>query len=126
MAVSSEWFSVVSLVATNLKVRAELVRRQQRIVADLSTPPAPGVVAEGRDITTVVAPQAHVRVLLTADEDARLSRRAAEMHGHLAVDPDALDHAPPEQAALGPSALAATRDQVLRRDADHHSEPGPR
>jgi cytidylate kinase len=93
--------AAVSLVATNLGVRAEMVRRQQALVAELSTPPAAGVVVEGRDITTVVAPQAPVRVLLTADEDARLARRAAEVHGH------ADEHT-----------VAATRDQVLRRDAD--------
>jgi cytidylate kinase len=40
-----------------------------------------GVVAEGRDITTVVAPDASVRVLLTASEEARLRRRSAELHG---------------------------------------------
>ena len=36
----------------------------------------PGVVAEGRDITTVVAPHADVRVLLTASPEVRASRRA--------------------------------------------------
>ena len=34
-----------------------------------------GIVAEGRDITTVVAPNAQVRVLLTAREDVRQARR---------------------------------------------------
>jgi cytidylate kinase len=58
------------------------------------------VVAEGRDITTVVAPDADVRILLTAAEDTRLARRARELHGH------AEEHA-----------LHATRDEVLRRDA---------
>lgn len=87
----------VSLVATNLAVRAELVRRQQEIIAAATA----GIVAEGRDITTVVAPDADVRVLLTADEEARLARRALELHGHSAQE-----------------ALAATRDEVLRRDRD--------
>src|SRR5699024_7153695 len=59
-----------------------------------------GVVAEGRDITTVVAPDADVRMLLTADEDARLARRARELHG--SDDPDVLD---------------ATRAEVAGRDA---------
>ena len=40
-----------------------------------------GVVAEGRDITTVVAPDAPVRILLTASEEARLARRSTELHG---------------------------------------------
>lgn len=39
----------------------------------------PGVVVEGRDITTVVAPNAKVRLLLTADEEVRLERRAKEL-----------------------------------------------
>ena len=39
----------------------------------------PGVVAEGRDITTVVAPHADVRVLLTASPEVRAARRAKEL-----------------------------------------------
>jgi len=85
----------VSAVATNLAVREELVRRQRALVAP------GGVVVEGRDITTVVAPEAPVRILLTAHPDARLARRARELHGH-----------------TGNDALHATRDQVIRRDRD--------
>ena len=87
--------AVVSAVATNLEVRAELVRRQREIAS------SGGIVVEGRDITTVVAPDADVRVLLTASEGARLSRRALEVHGTDDVE-----------------AIEATRDHVLRRDAD--------
>jgi len=90
---------VVSAVATNLEVRAELGRRQREIIAAASTDGA-GVVAEGRDITTVIAPDADVRVLLIADEAARLARRARELHGHAQAE-----------------AIEATRDEVLRRDA---------
>lgn len=89
--------AAVSAVARNLAVRAELVRRQREIIAAAS----PGIVAEGRDITTVVAPEAQVRVLLIADESARLARRARELHG-----------------SVEEHLLAATRDEVLRRDAD--------
>lgn len=85
----------VSAVATNLAVREELVRRQREIAAEDG-----GIVIEGRDITTVVAPDADVRVLLTADEQARLARRALEVHG--SDDQDAIE---------------ATRDHVVRRDA---------
>ena len=88
--------AVVSLVATNLEVRTELVRRQRAIAADEA---GRGIVVEGRDITTVVAPDADVRVLLTASEEARLARRALEVHG---TDDEA--------------AIAATRDHVVRRD----------
>ena len=86
--------AAVSAVATNLGVRTEMVRRQREIAAQ------GGIVVEGRDITTVVAPDADVRVLLTADEAARLARRALEVHG--AADDAAID---------------ATRDHVVRRDA---------
>jgi cytidylate kinase len=88
-------------VATNLEVRAELRRRQREIIDAARIGEPRGCVAEGRDITTVVAPDADVRILLTADERARLARRALEVHG-----------------AADEAALAATRDQVLRRDAD--------
>jgi len=99
--------AAVSAVATNLGVRADLVARQQQLIAET---PA-GVVAEGRDITTVVAPDAPVRVLLVADPEARVARRHAE---------------------LGESVdAAAVTDQVIRRDADdstvaefHAAAPG--
>ena len=38
-----------------------------------------GVIVEGRDITTVIFPEAKTRVLLTASEEVRLARRAAEL-----------------------------------------------
>lgn len=41
--------------------------------------PRPGIITEGRDITTIVAPHAHVRVLLTASEEVRQGRRALEL-----------------------------------------------
>jgi cytidylate kinase len=40
---------------------------------------------EGRDITTVVAPDAPVRILLTADEETRIARRQAEVAGGVAA-----------------------------------------
>jgi CMP/dCMP kinase len=40
--------------------------------------PNPGIVVEGRDITTVVAPDAQVRLLLTASEAVRMQRRGLE------------------------------------------------
>lgn len=40
-----------------------------------------GVVIEGRDITTVVAPQAPVRILMTASPEVRAARRAGELEG---------------------------------------------
>ena len=57
--------SLVSVVATNLAVRAELRRRQRLLIAE-GLAQRGTCVAEGRDITTVVAPDAAVRILLTA------------------------------------------------------------
>src|SRR5690349_10601454 len=91
---------VVSKVATNTEVRPVLQQRQRELMDEIATATG-GVVAEGRDITTVVAPDADVRVLLTASVEARLRRRSRELHGHAA------DHA-----------VEATRDQIVRRDRD--------
>ncbi|WP_278237339.1 (d)CMP kinase [Isoptericola sp. AK164] len=101
---TTEVSSAVSQVATNLEVRAEMKRRQRAVIDTENTDGfsgGRGIVAEGRDITTVVAPDADARVLLTASEEARLRRRSLEVHG--AADAAAVD---------------ATRDQVLRRDRD--------
>lgn len=66
----------VSAVATNLAARKELVARQRAIIAAHAR-----IVAEGRDITTVVAPDASARILLTASEEARLRRRGLQLGG---------------------------------------------
>ena len=86
--------SKVSAVSTIPECRANLVARQRAII-DAA---AAGIVAEGRDITTVVAPDADVRLLLTADPEIRMARRQAELG----------DRVDASQVA----------DQVLRRDAD--------
>jgi cytidylate kinase len=62
----------VSAVAALPAVRAALIAQQRDIIG------AGGIVVEGRDITTVVTPDAPVRVLLTASAEARAARRGAE------------------------------------------------
>lgn len=84
----------VSKVATIQAVRDILIARQRELIAAARG----GIVVEGRDITTVVAPRARVRVLLVADPAARIARRQAELG-------DRADH-------------AQVTDQVIRRDAD--------
>lgn len=91
---SQEVASTVSAVSTVAECRANLVWRQRAIIDAAPQ----GIVAEGRDITTVVAPDARVRLLLTADPEVRMARRQRDLGG-----------------AVEASALA---DQVLRRDAD--------
>ncbi|SDN61341.1 GTP-binding protein [Actinomyces ruminicola] len=99
--------TVVSKVATNLDVRAEMARLQREIIRaeasglSGSFSCGAGIIAEGRDITTVVAPDADVRLLLTASEQARLARRGADL-----------------DAAGKTVDAAALRDQVVRRDRD--------
>lgn len=90
--------AVVSKIATNLQVRKILGDLQRAIIAGEREKSA-GIVAEGRDITTVVAPDADLRVLLTASEEARLARRARE----LSDDAESLER---------------IRDLVVRRDRD--------
>ncbi len=75
--------AVVSAVARVPEVRRRL---NELFRARLGAPGAPGIVAEGRDITTVVAPDASVRVLLTADERVRIQRRRAELTGASSAD----------------------------------------
>jgi cytidylate kinase len=66
----------VSQVARVPEVRTYMKALTHRLVADSGKP---AVVVEGRDITTVVAPDAPVRILLTASEAVRLKRRSAEL-----------------------------------------------
>lgn len=84
----------VSAVSTVPECRADLVRRQRAL---MESDPR-GCVAEGRDITTVVYPDADVRILLTASAEARLARRGGELGGKVSAE--------------------ELRDQVLRRDKD--------
>ena len=68
--------AVVSDVARIPEVRVALNDVFRRLIAATDRP---GIVVEGRDITTVVTPDAQVRILLTADEDVRIARRSAEL-----------------------------------------------
>ena len=87
-----------SRVATNQKVRAALVAKQRALLA------AGDWVAEGRDIGTVVAPDAAVKVYLTAAPAERARRRAAE---------------------LGADVETVQRDQALRDAQDAGREHSP-
>jgi cytidylate kinase len=68
--------AVVSDIARIPEVRVALNDVFRRLIAATDRP---GIVVEGRDITTVVTPDAQVRILLTADEDVRIARRSAEL-----------------------------------------------
>jgi cytidylate kinase len=81
--------AAVSPVSTVPEVRARLLELQRDVIG------RGGIVVEGRDIGSVVAPYAQVKVFLTADASARAERRAAEEGG---------------------SDLAATQQSLLSRD----------
>jgi cytidylate kinase len=95
---SPEVSEAASKVATNPAVREALVAKQRELLD------AGDWVAEGRDIGTVVAPDAAVKVFLTASPRERASRRAAE---------------------LGTDVETVLRDQTLRDAADSSREHSP-
>lgn len=81
--------AAVSPVSTVPAVRERLVDQQRSIIG------AGGIVVEGRDIGSVVWPEAELKVYLTADPSARAVRRAAE---------------------AGTTDVAATQESLLSRD----------
>jgi CMP/dCMP kinase len=87
-----------SKVATNPRVREALAQKQRQLLANGDW------VAEGRDIGTVVAPDAEVKVFLTASPDERARRRAEE---------------------LGTDVDTVLRDQALRDAQDMEREHSP-
>lgn len=70
---TDEVTAAVSQVSAVPRVRAVLVALQRHEIS------GGGIVVEGRDIGTVVAPDADLKIFLTADTQARARRRAAEM-----------------------------------------------
>ena len=95
---SPEVSEAASRVAANPTVRAALVRKQRELMAEGDW------VAEGRDIGTVVAPDAAVKVFLTAGPEERARRRAKE---------------------LGTDPATVLRDQALRDAQDSSREHSP-
>jgi cytidylate kinase len=85
--------AAVSPVSAVPEVRARLLQVQRAAIEDASA--GPGIVVEGRDIGSVVWPEAPVKIYLSADASARATRRAAEEGG---------------------SDLEATRESLLSRD----------
>jgi len=92
--------AAVSAVAAVPQVRARLIAMQRQIIAASSR-----IVAEGRDIGTVVAPGAQVKVFLTADGAARASRRAAEASWSTRADQDRRDQMDAAQSGKAADAV---------------------
>jgi cytidylate kinase len=87
-----------SVAAAHPEVRAAMVAEQRRLLS------AGDWVAEGRDIGTVVAPEAEVKIFLTASAEARAQRRAAE---------------------LGVDATTVLAEQTIRDERDTGREHSP-
>jgi cytidylate kinase len=100
----------VSAVASVPEVRAHLISLQQAIIAVAE----PGIVAEGRDIGTVVAPAATVKVFLTAASIARAARRAGEQGTSVAETEAAQDR----RDRLDAAQSAMAHDAVLVDSTD--------
>jgi CMP/dCMP kinase len=92
--------AAVSDVAAVPQVRAHLIAQQRNIIAC-----SRGIVAEGRDIGTVVAPDAPVKVFLTADGAARASRRTAEASWSTRADQDRRDRLDAAQSGKAADAV---------------------
>ena len=92
--------AAVSAVAAVPQVRAQLVALQ-RAEVDRAREQGTGIVVEGRDITTVVLPDADLKVYIDADPQVRAERRAAQDRDRGAGERD----------------VQATRDGLIARDA---------
>lgn len=77
---SDEVTAAVSAVSAIPQVRTQLVAKQRAIVSD-AIRDGVDIIVEGRDIGSVVLPNADVKIFLTADPAERARRRAKENHG---------------------------------------------
>ena len=105
---SDEVTAAVSLVSAVPEVRARLVELQRDAVSG-AVNSGTGIVVEGRDIGTVVLPDAPLKVFLTADEAERAARRALE---------EAVRAGDPDPKASAQAAASATRESLASRDAN--------
>jgi CMP/dCMP kinase len=106
---SPEVTRAVSVVAANPEVRRELVRRQREWAEKTG-----GGVVEGRDIGTVVFPEAPVKIYMTASDEERAQRRSQEMldmhYDEVAADIARRDHV---DSTRQHAPMAAAADAVV-------------
>ena len=98
--------AVVSVVAAHPPVRADMVRRQRA----WAQARADGGVVEGRDIGSVVFPDAKLKVFLTASEEERIRRRTVEGGEAVAAEVVRRDRM---DASRSVSPLVAAADAVI-------------
>ncbi len=99
--------AAVSAVAANDRVRSELVRRQRAWVADHG-----GGVVEGRDIGSVVFPDATLKLFVTASPRVRAERRVAEIGGDVADVEASIIERDRKDSTRANSPLTETSDAV--------------
>jgi cytidylate kinase len=112
---SPEVTRAVSAVSAVPEVRAQLLAMQRALIGD------GGIVVEGRDIGAVVAPDAAVKVFLTADSGARARRRTSQEGGGAAsLGPTAADLARRDRLDSGRAAspFAQAVDAVVLDTTD--------
>lgn len=107
---SAEVSEAASITAAHPAVRAVLVAEQRRLV------PPSGAVVEGRDIGTVVWPDADLKVYLDASPDVRAGRRGAQQGGEVAAaEVHERDH---RDATRAVSAMRPATDAVVLDTSD--------
>jgi CMP/dCMP kinase len=103
---SPEVTVAASRVSVHPQVRQAMVKRQRELIA------AGDYVAEGRDIGTVVSPDSPLKVFLTASEEERARRRAAESGESVAEVREAIDERDQRDRRREHGALRAADDSV--------------
>jgi cytidylate kinase len=101
--------AAVSAVAAVVAVRSLLVHRQREIISAARG----GIVVEGRDIGTVVAPDADLKVYLTASAGERARRRSAEQAADLAATAADLDRRDTLDSTRAADPLMQAADAVV-------------
>jgi cytidylate kinase len=95
-----------SKVSVHPQVRRAMVKRQRELIA------SGNYVAEGRDIGTVVSPDSPLKIFLTADEEERARRRAADSGEPVADVQEAMRDRDRRDQARADSPLRAAGDSV--------------
>ena len=110
---SSEVTAAVSTVAANSQVRTELRERQRHWIADHN-----GGVVEGRDIGSVVFPDATLKVYLTASPIVRARRRVAQSGGNVDEIATSIASRDLQDSSRSDSPLTQTDDAVIIDTSD--------
>lgn len=110
---STEVTAAVSTVAANSQVRTELRERQRQWIADHN-----GGVVEGRDIGSVVFPDATLKVYLTASPIVRARRRVAQSGGNVDEIATAIASRDLQDSSRSDSPLTQTDDAVIIDTSD--------